>query len=254
MTPTFLNPPVHYAIPEFRVMLAGLKLGAWRPKFPTLHNTGAPSLAQWLAYGSTPQERWGASLQRYYKGLGWHAGPHLVVCPAYAWVLCDLTQPGVSVSCWNGVTIGIEMVGDYDLGAKDDFSVGPGASVRDNAAAVLAALQEKFGWGDLGDFALGERGLHFHRECVHDHHACPGGQVSKSGVLARVAALRGALGPIAAAPAIGAAPVAPSPPTPAKTAAIALRAAVVAFQRAAGLDADGVPGRLTTAAYQRALT
>ena len=73
-------------------MLAGVQLGAWRPRFPTLHNTGVPSLKQWLAYGPTPQERWGASLNRYYEGLGWHAGPHLVVCPDYVWVLCDLTQ------------------------------------------------------------------------------------------------------------------------------------------------------------------
>jgi hypothetical protein len=50
---------------EFRAYLAGLKLGACRPKLPTLHNTGVPSLAQWLAYGPTPQERWGASLNRY---------------------------------------------------------------------------------------------------------------------------------------------------------------------------------------------
>ena len=54
MTLTFLDPPVHYALPEFRVMLSALKLGDWRPRFPTLHNTGVPSLAQWLAYGPTP--------------------------------------------------------------------------------------------------------------------------------------------------------------------------------------------------------
>jgi hypothetical protein len=34
MTPTYLNPPVHYSLAEFRTMLAGLKLGAWLPKFP----------------------------------------------------------------------------------------------------------------------------------------------------------------------------------------------------------------------------
>jgi hypothetical protein len=165
-TPTFLAHPTHYTIAEFRTMLAGLKRGGWRPKFPTLHNTGAPSLAQWLAYGPTPQEHWGASLDSYYKGLGWHAGPHLVVCPDYVWVLCDLTLPGVSVSCWNSETFGIEMVGDYDVGAQDQFATGEGAKVRDNAADVRAALAEKFFWGDLGNYQVGVKGLHFHMECT----------------------------------------------------------------------------------------
>lgn len=35
---TYLNPPVHYSVPEFRAMLAALKVGSWRPAFPTLHN------------------------------------------------------------------------------------------------------------------------------------------------------------------------------------------------------------------------
>lgn len=249
MTPTYLNPPVHYAVPEFRAMLANLKIGSWRPKFPTLHNTGAPSLAEWLGYGSTPQERWGASLNRYYQGLGWHAGPHFVVCPDYVWVLCNLALPGVSVSCWNDRTSGIEMVGDYDDGAKDQFNTGEGAKVRDNAAAVLAALAEKWNWGDLGDYQIGVKGLHFHRECVNDHHSCPGVQVKKPDILARVAAMRGALGPIVAAPPV-------SPPLPATSLQIKaqnMQQAVEAFQKAAGLETDGIPGQLTNAAYQHAL-
>lgn len=251
MTATFLNPPVHYALPEFRAMLAALHLGVWRPQFPTLHNTGVPSLKQWLGYGPTPQERWGASLNRYYQGLGWHAGPHLVVCPDYVWALCDLTKSGVSVSCWNSETFGIEMVGNYEVGG-DEFSSGEGAKVRDNAAAVLAALAEKFEW-NLNFFTLGVRGLHFHKECVADRHACPGSQVAKSDMLARVAALRGALGPIVAAPV----PVSPAPPplplTPAQIAARSMRTAVKAFQVSAGLEPDGIPGRLTEAAYEHAL-
>ena len=252
MTPTYLNPPVHYALGEFRTMLANLKMGEWRPKFPTLHNTGIPSLKQWLAMGTTPQERWGANLNSYYKGLGWHAGPALVVCPDYVWVLCNLTLPGVSVSCWNSETFGIEMVGNYEVGG-DDFSGGDGAKVRDNAAVVLAALAEKFAWDLTNFFTLGARGLHFHRECAADHHACPGSQVTKPDMLARMAALRGALGPIAAAPVPVSPPPPPLPLTPTQIAARAMQTAVKAFQAASGLEPDGIPGRLTEAAYMHAL-
>jgi hypothetical protein len=206
MTPTFLNPPTHYTVDEFRAMLARLRLGEWLPRFPTLHNTSVPSLKQWLGMGATPQERWGGNLNRYYQGLGWHAGPHLVVCPDYVWVLCDLTKSGVSVSCWNSETFGIEMVGNYEVGG-DDFASGDGAKVRDNAAAVLAALGQKFAWGDLSDFVIGARGLHFHHECARDHHACPGSKVSKPDMLARVQALASRPGAsLVASPPLEAAP------------------------------------------------
>ena len=191
MPPTFFDHPQHFTVAEFRAYLSGLAFENWKPKFPTLHNTGVPSLAQWRAMGATPQERWGASLNRYYQGMGWHAGPHLVVCPDYVWVLCDLTQPGVSVSCWNSETFGVEMVGNYEIGG-DDFASGEGARVRDNAIEVLAILAQRFGWGDLGDYAPGERGLHLHRECARDHHACPGSKVSRADVLSRVAAIANA--------------------------------------------------------------
>ena len=189
MTPTYLTPPTHFTIPEFKTYLGAKSFAAWKPAFPTLHNTGVPSLKQWQNMGATPQERWGGNLNNYYKNMGWHAGPHLVVCPDYVWVLCDVTKSGVSVSCWNSVTFGIEMVGNYEVGG-DEFSSGDGAKVRDNAAAVLAILADKVSWGDLAVYVPGAKGLHFHRECARDHHACPGSKVSKADVLARIAALR----------------------------------------------------------------
>jgi hypothetical protein len=189
MHPTFLQNPSHYTIEEFSTMLERCSFSSWKASFPTLHNTGVPSLAQWTEMGATPQERWGANLNRYYAGLGWHAGPHLVICPDYVWILSDLTQAGVSVSCWNSMTLGIEMVGNYEVGG-DEFASGLGAKVRDNAAHVVALLAEKLAWSDLADFAPGEKGLHFHRECARDHHACPGSRVSKPDMLARIAALR----------------------------------------------------------------
>jgi len=272
VTPTFFEHPQHFTLIEFRAYLAGLTFDAWRPKFPTLHNTGVPSLAQWRAMGATPQERWGASLNRYYQGLGWHAGPHLVVCPDYVWLLCDPNQPGVSVSCWNSDTFGIEMVGNYEIGG-DDFANGDGARVRDNSVEVLAILAQRFGWGDLAEYAPGRRGLHLHRECAHDHHACPGSKVAKSDILARLAAV-----------AAGAAPLAPRPsgafvagPTDARLRGVediqaalnklgatpqlaidgrlgpATIAALRAFQAAHGCAADGWAGPESCAALETAL-
>jgi len=189
MHATFLQNPTHYTLSELSAALKRYGRSQWQPAFPTLHNTGVPSLAQWIEMGATPQERWGASLNRYYAGMGWHAGPHFVVCPDYVWILSDPSEPGVSVSCWNTKTIGIEMVGNFEIGG-DEFASGLGAKVRDNAVQVLALLADSFSWRDLSDFVLGERGLHFHRECARDHHLCPGSKVDKADLLERVAKVR----------------------------------------------------------------
>ncbi len=281
MTPTFLSPPVHFTRDEFRAYVNGLRFVAWTPRMPYLHNTGAPSLKQWLAYGATPQERWGANLDSYYKGLGWHASPHLVACPDYIWVLCEPTAPGVAQSCSNAYAFAQEMVGDFEVGG-DDFSTGAGAKVRDNAAFAFAVMAEKLGWGDLADYAFNERGLHFHHDCASDHHACPGSKVTKPDMLARVAAFRAEL---AAAPLPPAAPrliVPPAPVAPERVTApkilsaddiqaalnrlgaapplvvdgaygAATRAAVEAFQAEHGCFVDGWAGQETCAAIEKAL-
>lgn len=245
---TYIANPRHYARDEFRAYIDGLKWDkGWKPQFPTLHNTGVPNLAQWIGYGATVEERWGANLNRYYEGLGWHAGPHLVCCPDYIWVLCNPEQDGVSVSCWNHLTFGIEMVGDYRTGG-DDPTTGEGAKVIENAVWALAVLSHKLGW-QIGNITEGLTGLHFHRECARDGHPCPGDLVNKSNIIGRVVAAMSKLG---AAPAPAPVPSAPSPVTQLVSTAKALRAAVAAFQSAAGLTVDSDPGDETRAALNKA--
>jgi hypothetical protein len=100
-------------------------------------------------------------------------------------------RPAISLSRAFRSRVGIprpsasKMVGNYEVGG-DDFASGDGAKVRDNTAAVLAALNERFKWGDLADIAIGMHGLHFHHDCARDHHACPGSKVTKLGMLARI--------------------------------------------------------------------
>ena len=90
-------PPIHWA------------------RFITLHNTGSPTLEQWEAGGTTPAQRI-KNLQHYYEvNEHWHAGPHLFIDCEHIWGFTDLTVSGVHASCFNGVAIGIEMVGDYSV-------------------------------------------------------------------------------------------------------------------------------------------
>ncbi len=57
--------------------------------------------------------------------------------------------------------------------------------MRDNAAAALAILHKQLGLRP-DNFHLGVSGLHFHNECVRDHHSCPGPHVDKADMVLRV--------------------------------------------------------------------
>jgi peptidoglycan hydrolase-like protein with peptidoglycan-binding domain len=167
------------------------------------------------------------------------------------------------------------MVGNYEVGS-DDFATGDGAKVGDNAAFVLAVLCEKFGW-KLDNYVEGVSGLHFHKECAADHHACPGSKVSKAKMIAsanaQLATLNAnPLAPPAAAP-LAAAPAKDAPDIMSvediqsalnKLGANpqlnvtgdydqATKAAVTAFQQSHNCDVDGWVGPQTTSAIQASL-
>ena len=222
---TFLANPLGFTPSEFRTYVAGLKWPGWRPKFIVLHNTAEPNLRQW-AHGNTGKDyehKRIVNLNAYYRNQeGWRSGPHLFISPSLIWVACDLRANGVHASCYNAESIGVEMVGDYGVEA---FDSGEGAQVRDHAVAALAILHR----------ALGIRPdtLRFHKECIRDHHDCPGGHVDKADIIARVNAY---LLPGGGASASHAEPN-PQPTTPAlvehveavKAAAAAVSAAPLAY-------------------------
>lgn len=177
---TFLTNPLGFTPSEFRTYVESLKWTGWRPQFVVLHNTAEPNLAQWShsGLGKVAGLKRVQNLNHYYKSdEGWHSGPHIFVAPDLIWVACDLTANGVHASCYNSVSIGVEMVGDY---STEPFDSGDGAKVRDNAIAALAALHKAL--------RIPPESLRFHKECLRDHHNCPGPHVVKSDVIERVKA------------------------------------------------------------------
>ncbi len=175
-----------YSQDQFKARVDALDFGKvpWA-KFVVLHNTGSPDLEQWLAGGATPQQRI-ANLQHYYEvNEGWHAGPHLFIDPFHVWGFTDLLVPGVHCSCFNHIAIGIEMVGDYSTEAFD-------VRVRDNTVWALACIHKKLGIRPDG-LVYGQKGLHLHKDCARDHHACPGAKVDRGDMVARILNVMGAL-------------------------------------------------------------
>lgn len=154
-------------IPEtFKEYVKSLTWDAWQPGFIVLHNTGEPNLAN-RPNGLIYQHILG--LQSYYRDdQGWSGGPHLFIDDLQIWVFTPLTVPGVHSPSWNSLSLGIEMLGDYDT---EDFDLGRGAMVRDNAVAAIAILSAVLG--------IDPDTMRLHREDPRTTHHCPGNNVDK---------------------------------------------------------------------------
>ena len=177
---SFLTTPRGFTPEQFRAYVSTLEWTDWRPSFVVLHNTAEPNLAQWnhFGLGHTAGVQRILNLNRYYKvEEGWHSGPHLFIAPDFIWLACDLRADGVHASCYNRASIGVEMVGDFSV---EPFGSGSGGLVRDNTVAALASLHKAL--------KINPDTLHFHKQCIRDHHDCPGKHVDQADMIARVKA------------------------------------------------------------------
>lgn len=156
----------------FRQYIETLSWPRWRPSMIVLHNTAAPSLAQW--HETSDQDRQAGripgttrinSLERYFRDeKKWSGCPHLFIPDDRIWEMNPLTAPGVHSPSWNTVSIGIEMVADFD---REDDDAGTGLLVRRNAVFATAVLCSTLGLDPT-------RAVKLHREDPQTTHACPG--------------------------------------------------------------------------------
>jgi hypothetical protein len=183
--------------------LQTLQWSAWRPQGITVHNTSAPTLAQWAESGDKHDARI-RNLESYYENeLGWHAGPHWFISRNWINWFSNPLLPGVHSRCFNGTRFGIEMAGDFDT---EPFDSGDGKMVRDLTVSWVAALNLRFG------FKADD--LTFHRECKVDNHACPGKLVQKGAFIDLVKARMADVGKNAPAPTKPADEPKPAEPAP----------------------------------------
>ena len=165
-----------YTREQFAAHVASVRWRDWRPSGITLHNTAAPTLAQWAESGPAHAARI-RNLQDFYENTkGWHAGPHLFISRHFINGFSSIRKPGVHSRCFNSSHIGIEMVGDF---GSEEFDSGDGALVRDNSVFAMAHLYRAL--------KLSPSGLVFHKECRRDNHDCPGRKVDKADMIRRVA-------------------------------------------------------------------
>src|SRR5438876_5848600 len=154
---------------EFATYASSLTFATWRPQFVVLHNTAAPTFAEWHAVRGVQRMK---NLETFYRDTQhWSAGPHLFVADDLIWAFTPLTTPGVHSPSWNSMSWGVEMVGDYNV---EPF----GASVRDNTVSALATLHALLG--------LDPHTLRLHKEDPKTTHDCPGKHVEKADIVQRI--------------------------------------------------------------------
>jgi hypothetical protein len=155
---------------EFETYCDTLQWLTWRPTFIVLHNTGSPSLKQ-RPKGLTQQHI--RNLEAFYRDTQhWSAGPHLFVDDRQIWVFTPLTVSGIHSPSWNKLSLGVEMLGDFEVEA---FDTGRGLAVRQNAVSALETL--------CGVLGLDVATMRLHREDPLTTHACPGKNVRKLEVI-----------------------------------------------------------------------
>jgi hypothetical protein len=170
-------------VEDFLAYLEGVSFNAWRPRFITMHHTGAPDLKTWQGWQtrSTPvtDQRWLQNLARYYGvDMGWSAGPQFFFTPKHYCILTPANRRGVHAVSFNATSWGVECVGDFD---REAFS-GP---LRERYLRGLAALHIAGGFQPT-PFVQGSRGLHFHRDDPRTTKSCPGRKVGKADIVPEI--------------------------------------------------------------------
>ncbi len=176
---------------DFIDYLEAIQFGAWRPKFVTMHHTGGPDLKTWQGWQKrTPpisDKQWMENLASYYgksKAQGgpadgpWRSGPHFFFTPTHFCVLSPPTARGVHAKSFNGISWGVECVGDFD---KEPFT----DMLKDRYAEGLACLHLAAGLSP-DPFQRGVQGLHFHRDDPLTSKTCPGLKVDKNKMVAAI--------------------------------------------------------------------
>lgn len=161
----------------FRKYVLDLPASRWRPSMIVWHNTAAPTLAQWIKSGD--QDRAAGrvagitrinNLEMFFRDNNhWSGCPHLFIAPDYIWVMNPLTSAGVHSPSWNSISIGIEMIADFD---REDDETGAGLLVKQSTVYATAVLCEAFGLQPRPDV------IRLHKEDKKTTHDCPGKNIA----------------------------------------------------------------------------
>jgi len=151
-----------FSATELETYVRAQQFSTFRPKFVVVHNTAVPAVKD-RPHGFTPQHM--LNLVAFYRGKGWSAGPHAFVDQNGTWIFTPITAQGVHSPSWNGTSLGVETLGDYESERFED-------PIKGNLLDCLTVLHDVLG--------LDPHELRLHREDVQtSHKTCPGKNLNR---------------------------------------------------------------------------
>lgn len=168
---SFASTGLAWNIQGFREYLKSVPRPSWARSI-TLHHTASPSLAN-RPGGLTDQHI--RNIRDFYKNTkGWSAGPQLFIDDRRIMGLTPINVRGVHAASFNGNSIGIEVLGNYDT---EDPHSGRGYAAWCLTAEASLALLEWLGLEPTSST------VKFHRDDPRTTKTCPGRKVSKDWIL-----------------------------------------------------------------------
>ena len=142
---------------EFKDYVDTYNFGSELPNKLVVHHTWRPTKEAWGSQRSIQ------GLKRYYEGKGWPVGPHLFIAEDGIWLFSPMNKDGIHAGRLNHLSIGIEVVGDYD---EEKWS----GKTKYNALGAIKVLSEKL--------KVPKSEVFFHRDASNK--TCPGKAITKS--------------------------------------------------------------------------
>lgn len=175
---------------DFRQYVKSYDFGSIKPTSLVIHHTWSPKKSDWRA--STTIN----GLKKYYEDKGWSAGPHLFIAEDGVWLFTPMSKVGIHAGEGNATwtrlgkdytgftgplgsklksySIGIEVVGDYDVERWT------GETLK-NALGAIKFLMEFL--------EIKTEDVYFHRDFPSAKKSCPGYAITKEWLFAELAKL-----------------------------------------------------------------
>jgi len=148
---------------EFKDYVKDFDFGPKLPNKLVIHHTWRPTTETWRGSRSIQ------GLKNYYERKEWPAGPHLFVADDGIWLFSTMRKDGIHAGNLNSLSIGIEIVGDYDNKTWD-------GQTKYNALGVIKVLMDKL--------ILQRNQIFFHRDVSAK--SCPGNAITKEWLFAEL--------------------------------------------------------------------
>lgn len=168
------------------------RLDAWADGV-TVHHTWRPTVAQWRANSGAANLK--GLIRTWRDDNGWSTGPNMIIAPEGIYLASGVDGPGIHATVCNGKYVGIEVVGNYDLGYWQE-------PIRSFVFGAVVALCKAMRITPAQ--VISRRRVNGHREC-NSTKTCPGKAIDIDKFRRDVAALM-TIQPAADATVIGVAP------------------------------------------------